>query len=183
MARQLLGILRVTCDLAVVPHRHPFLILYRVFVDLGRSRGRFLTAGPARQPPLASAGRLPRQPSATSARQRCVRLMLHAAGSAARLLNGRQPPQLRRFAVQLRQRTQRAALRAHLFRTMKTKPSIYTPSRSIRRKPFSTYSRNRGLDASHVIVLRSRPRPPIAQHVAPPRPRVRARRQGWPGGF
>eukprot|EP00964_Phaeocystis_antarctica_P089249 scaffold56891_cov53-Phaeocystis_antarctica.AAC.4 len=39
---------------------------------------------------------------------------------------------------------------------MKTKPSIYTPSRSIRRKPFSTYSRNRGLDASHVIVLRSR---------------------------
>eukprot|EP00964_Phaeocystis_antarctica_P089248 scaffold56891_cov53-Phaeocystis_antarctica.AAC.3 len=33
----------------------------------------------------------------------------HAAGSAARLLNGRQPPQLRRFAAQLRQRTQRAA--------------------------------------------------------------------------
>ena len=28
--------------------------------------------------------------------------------------------------------------------------------KSIRRKPFSTYSRKRGLDASHVIVLRSR---------------------------
>ena len=30
------------------------------------------------------------------------------------------------------------------------------PPRSIRRKPFSTYSRKRGLDASHVMVLRSR---------------------------
>ena len=32
---------------------------------------------------------------------------------------------------------------------------VYAP-RSIRRKPFSTYSRKRGLDASHVMVPRSR---------------------------